>query len=257
MILSRPDQLTSIPRKIVSLVPSQTALLHHFGLANEVVGITKFCIHPESWRAGKTIIGGTKNIHIDKIIAMQPDLVIANREENVKEQVEKLAEHMPVWVTDVNDLPGALEMINDLGILTGKTDEANLLIETISDRFHQLNNTTPIPTAYLIWRNPYMTVGNDTFIHDMLSRSGFSNVFGHLSRYPELDMEALKKSGCKVLLLSSEPYPFSEKHIDEIAEQLPGVKVMLADGEMFSWYGSHLLEAPDYFKKLYIECLNT
>ena len=257
MILSRPDQLTSFPRKIVSLVPSQTALLHHFGLENEVLGITKFCIHPQTWRSSKTIIGGTKNLHIDKITSLQPDLVIANKEENIREQVEKLAEEIPVWVTDVNDLPGALQMIDDLGRLTGKTDKANLLIESIHDRFNQLNITIPIPTAYLIWRNPYMTVGNDTFIHDMLSRSGFSNVFGQLSRYPEIDLVTLKASGCKVLLLSSEPYPFSEKHMDEFAEQLPGVKVMLADGEMFSWYGSHLLQAPDYFKKLYIECLNT
>jgi ABC-type Fe3+-hydroxamate transport system substrate-binding protein len=257
MILSRPDQLSYIPRKIVSLVPSQTALLHHLGLENEVTGITKFCIHPESWRSGKPIIGGTKNIHIEKILALEPDLVIANKEENIREQVEILAEKIPVWVTDVNDLPGALQMISDLGILTGKTDEANLLTGSIQNRFNQLNNSIPIPAAYLIWRNPYMTVGNDTFIHDLLRRSGFSNVFGHLTRYPEIDIEALEKSGCKVILLSSEPYPFSEKHIDEIAQHLPGVKIMLADGELFSWYGSHLLESPDYFKKLYIECLNT
>jgi ABC-type Fe3+-hydroxamate transport system substrate-binding protein len=257
MILSRPDQLPYIPRKIVSLVPSQTALLHHLGLEKEVIGITKFCIHPEEWRSGKPIIGGTKNIHIEKILALEPDLVIANKEENIREQVEILAEKMPVWVTDVNDLPGALQMISDLGILTGKTDEANLLTGSIQDRFNQLNNSIPIPAAYLIWRNPYMTVGNDTFIHDMLRRSGFSNVFGHLTRYPEIDIEALKNSGCKVILLSSEPYPFSEKHIDEIAQHLPEVKIMLADGELFSWYGSHLLESPDYFKKLYIECLNT
>ena len=257
MILSRPDQLPYIPRKIVSLVPSQTALLHHLGLEKEVVGITKFCIHPEEWRSGKPIIGGTKNIHIEKILALEPDLVIANKEENIREQVEILAEKMPVWVTDVNDLPGALQMISDLGIITGKTDEANLLTGSIQDRFNQLNNSIPIPVAYLIWRNPYMTVGNDTFIHDMLRRSGFSNVFGHLTRYPEIDIKALEKSGCKVILLSSEPYPFSEKHIDEIAQHLPGVKIMLADGELFSWYGSHLLESPDYFKKLYIECLNT
>ena len=257
MILSRPDQLSYIPRKIVSLVPSQTALLHHLGLENEVTGITKFCIHPESWRLGKPIIGGTKNIHIEKILALEPDLVIANKEENIREQVKILAEKIPVWVTDVNDLPGALQMISDLGILTGKTDEANLLTGSIQDRFNQLNNPIPIPVAYLIWRNPYMTVGNDTFIHDMLHRSGFSNVFGHLTRYPEIDIEALEKSGSKVILLSSEPYPFSEKHIDEIAQHLPGVKIMLADGELFSWYGSHLLESPDYFKKLYIECLNT
>ena len=257
MILSRPDQLPYIPRKIVSLVPSQTALLHHLGLEKKVIGITKFCIHPEEWRSGKPIIGGTKNIHIEKILALEPDLVIANKEENIREQVEILAEKMPVWVTDVNDLPGALQMISDLGIITGKTDEANLLTGSIQDRFNQLNNSIPIPVAYLIWRNPYMTVGNDTFIHDMLRRSGFSNVFGHLTRYPEIDIEALKKSGSKVILLSSEPYPFSEKHMDEIAQHLPEVKIMLADGELFSWYGSHLLESPDYFKKLYIECLNT
>ena len=232
-------------------------MLQHFGLDQEVIAITRFCIHPASWRSAKTIIGGTKNIHIEQIISLQPDLVIANKEENVKDQIEKIAETIPVWVTDVNDLPGALQMIDDLGKLTGKTSEATTLIKTINTRFSELEVNAAIPTAYLIWRNPYMTIGHDTFIHDMLIRSGFNNVFGDKTRYPEVDIEALRTSGCKLLFLSSEPYPFSEKHIDELSEQLPGVKIVLVDGEMFSWYGSHLLQSPDYFKKLYIECLNT
>lgn len=255
MILTETSQLPSIPRRIISLVPSQTALLHTLGLEEETIGITRFCIHPAAWFSGKTRIGGTKALDIETITGLAPDLIIANKEENIKEQVEALAAHFPVWVTDVNNYNDALQMIGDIGALTGKTAEANALVCSIDAAFKQWQPVDPpIPTAYLIWKNPYMTIGGDTFISDMLLKSGFQNVFAHLKRYPEITVEQLRQSQCTLVLLSSEPYPFAKKHIQELQLALPGVKIKLANGEMFSWYGSHLLKSPEYFKNLYIEC---
>ena len=240
-----------MPRRIVSLVPSQTELLYSLGLNNEVAGITKFCIHPESWFRSKPRIGGTKNVHIDRVHSLQPDLVIANKEENVKEQVETLAEQYPVYISDVNNLDDACAMIRDIGAMTGTTEKAAALATTIQTSFQALTPLSPaLRTAYLIWKNPYMTIGNDTFIHYMLSRCGLQNVFSDHTRYPAVTAEELQAANCEVLLLSSEPYPFRQQHIDELQEQLPLTKIMLVDGEMFSWYGSRLLQAPAYFDEL-------
>ncbi len=254
MILSSPAQLAHIPKRIISLVPSQTELLHWLGLEDETIGITKFCVHPAAWFNGKTRIGGTKALDLEKIATLQPDLIIANKEENVKEQVESLAENFPVWITDVENLADAYSMITDIGRLTGKENEAGRLNELIALKFNnliQLNYTNnSIPAAYLIWTNPIMTVGGDSFISDMMKKAGFNNVFSNHQRYPETTVSELQALGCKLLMLSSEPYPFSQKHADELQKQLPGTRIILVDGEMFSWYGSRLLEAADYFIKL-------
>jgi len=252
MILSSPDKLSYRPRRIVSLVPSQTELLHYLGLEEETIAITKFCVHPATWFNNKTRIGGTKVIHIEKIKALDPDLIIANKEENVKEQVEMLAADFPVWVTDVNNLTDAYSMISDIGILTGKEKEARALVSAIKIKFDllfQLSDINKIISAcYIIWKDPLMTVGADTFISNMLNVAGFKNAFGDMQRYPEISISQLKNSGCKIVLLSSEPYPFKQKHIDELQKELPGIKVIMVDGEMFSWYGSRLLLSADYLK---------
>ena len=249
--LSRTVEIPFPPRRIISLVPSQTELLFDLGLEKEVVGITKFCVHPEKWFREKSRVGGTKNVHPDRITALQPDLIIANKEENVKEQVEGLARQFPVWVSDVNTLPDAFEMMKSLGEITGRNEAAETLVTRISNRFSQLPtpNTKP-QTAYLIWKDPYMTVGGDTFIHHLLETAGFCNLFAAQTRYPQITVEDLQHAGCQLLLLSSEPYPFSQKHVDELQKQLPGTTILLVDGEMFSWYGSRLLQAPSYFQKL-------
>ncbi len=251
MIINSPNLLGYIPASIVSLVPSQTELLHYLGLESSTKGITKFCVHPDEWFRNKIRVGGTKNIDIQKIEYLQPDLIIANKEENVQEQVEALAEKFPVWVTDVNNLEEALGMILDIGILTHREQEAATLVNEISIRFASIEPMVEkIPTAYFIWKNPYMTVGSDTFIHSMMELAGFENVFANEQRYPTVNTKDLLKKGCQLLLLSSEPYPFKQKDIDELQEQLPGVQICLADGELFSWYGSRLLQSPDYFAKL-------
>lgn len=254
MILQQTAALSFTPKRIISLVPSQTELLFHLGLHRETIGITKFCVHPQSWFKNKSRVGGTKTVNFKKIQELKPDLIIANKEENVQQQIEALAEDYPVWLTDVNSLAGSLQMIADIGMLTGKTTQANKLVTHISDAFNGLQKNTAMPdTAYLIWRNPYMAAGNGTFIDDMMRRCGFKNVFAGLPRYPEVDIAALQASNCRLLLLSSEPYPFKQKHIDELSSLLPGTRILLVDGEMFSWYGSRLLQSPAYFQQLITE----
>lgn len=247
---NRTVTLGDIPRRIISLVPSQTELLYQLGLDTEVVGITKFCVHPAGWFRSKTRVGGTKQLHAEIIHQLQPDLIIANKEENVKEQVEALFPHYPVWTSDVHDLPSALQMIRAIGAITTREPEAISLAQSIGQAFSGLPQLPLIPAAYLIWRAPYMTVGGDTFIHQLLRYAGFANVFADRLRYPEVTVATLQQSGCKVLLLSSEPYPFRQQHIDELQLQLPGVRILLVDGELFSWYGSRLLLAPAYFSIL-------
>jgi ABC-type Fe3+-hydroxamate transport system substrate-binding protein len=232
-------------------VPSQTELLFDLGLNNQVTGITKFCVHPKEWFCSKKKVGGTKDIKIDTIHQLKPDLIIANKEENVKEQIEELANHYPVWISDVNNLDDAYEMINQIGLITGKQQQANEMISHIKKNFTQLETQNSKPeTCYLIWQNPYMTIGGDTFIHSMLEIAGFTNIFKTKIRYPEVTITELQTMNCELLLLSSEPFPFKQKHIDELQTQLPKTRVLLVDGEMFSWYGSHLLRAPAYFAEL-------
>lgn len=250
MVLNSPAQLGFQPKRIISLVPSQTELLYDLGLDQSVMGITKFCVHPAEWKKSKTIIGGTKNIHHEKIMALQPDLIIANKEENVKEQVEALAENYNVFVTDIATLDDSLQMIHDIGKLSHTSAKANTIIENIKQGFKNLSSLKKIKTAYFIWCNPYMTIGGDTFIHDMLARCGFENIFSSQTRYPVININELKEKECELLLLSSEPFPFRQKHIDELRQHLPGTKILLVDGEMFSWYGSRLLQAPPYLKGL-------
>lgn len=251
MILSSASALLQPVKRIVSVVPSQTELLHYLGLEEEIAGITKFCIHPDTWFRNKIRVGGTKSIDIQKIIDLQPDCIIANKEENIKEQIEELAVYFPVLVTDVKDLETALHMITGIGRITQKTAGAGELVNEIKNRFDRLPApASPIPAAYLIWKDPYMTTGSDTFIHDMMQKAGFQNVFANRQRYPEISVTDIQNSNCKLLLLSSEPFPFKQKHIDELQEELPGVTIRLVDGEMFSWYGSRLLQAPAYFEEL-------
>jgi ABC-type Fe3+-hydroxamate transport system substrate-binding protein len=232
------------------LVPSQTELLCDLGLEKEVIGITKFCIHPEKWFREKTRVGGTKKINFEKIKDLSPDLVIANKEENVKEQIEKLAEHFDVWITEVKSLKDAIQMINDVGALCDRQAEAESLATKIKAGFEKLKEVISQKekkkAAYFIWKDPWMVVGSKTFINDMMKNAGFENVFAALDRYPEINLKDIPLD-TEFILLSSEPYPFKEKHKAEFAAINPQLKVELVDGEMFSWYGSRLLKSIDYF----------
>jgi len=243
------------PNRIISLVPSQTELLYDLGLEKEVIGITKFCIHPNEWFKTKTRVGGTKNVDVNKVKSLQPTIVIANKEENVQEQVEAIAKFCPVIVTDINTLQDAFIMIESIGTYTQTQSKAQTLIYSIQQNFQQIK---PVPksVAYLIWKEPYMTVGGDTFISNILQACGFSNVFSNKNRYPITTIEELKMLQPNYVFLSSEPYPFKEKHVQHLQEQLPNSTILMVDGEMFSWYGSRLEKFSTYFMQSLAPLLN-
>jgi ABC-type Fe3+-hydroxamate transport system substrate-binding protein len=249
--LARRVEIPFPPQRIVSLVPSQTELLFDLGLGKRVIGATKFCIHPPEARQSATVIGGTKNFDFDKVAALKPDLIIGNKEENYQIGIEQLATKYPVWLSDISDLPQALDMIRRVGFIMGAKDKAEQIAAEIADSFAALDASTPlIPAAYFIWRKPYMAAASGTFIDDMLRRAGFRNVFAHLGRYPEITPEQLVATAPARILLSSEPYPFKEKHLAEFQELCPAATVQLVDGELFSWYGSRLRRSAEYFRQL-------
>lgn len=249
--MQRAVELPSLPQRIISLVPSQTELLHDLGLGDRVVGITKFCIHPEKWFRTKPRVGGTKKVDIDKVRALQPDLIIGNKEENAQADIEVLALEFPVWMSDVKDLDDALDMIQQLGELTSTAHLAKDLNDRIQTAFQELRPCPdPLHAAYLIWKDPWMSAGENTFIGDMLKRCGFTMDNTGNGRYPEHGDAQLALLDPDVVLLSSEPYPFKPSHVAEVNMLLPGTPVHLVDGELFSWYGSRLLLAPRYFQEL-------
>jgi ABC-type Fe3+-hydroxamate transport system substrate-binding protein len=247
------------PKRIISIVPSQTELLFDLGLDQEIIGLTKFCIHPIEKFAERTKVGGTKKLNIDLIKDLKPDLIIGNKEENTQSDIEELAAYFPVWMSDIFTLDDAMKTIGQVGALVDREPEASYLNHLISAGFNDLKTLAlqhhiDKKVAYLIWRKPYMAAGKNTFIDDILLINGMTNVIKQ-DRYPTITLEQLKTLNCELILLSSEPYPFGEKHIEEIQLAIPDTKIMLVDGEMFSWYGSRLVKAVQYFfefqKELY------
>jgi ABC-type Fe3+-hydroxamate transport system substrate-binding protein len=244
------------PKRIISLVPSQTELLHWLGLGEEVIAITKFCVHPEEWFHSKDRIGGTKKFDFEKIAALKPDLIIGNKEENEEEQIKQLMEKYPVWMSDIHDLEDAYEMMRRVGEVVDRKDKAIELVSEIKEAFVNLKllKKPAKRAAYFIWRDPYMVAGHDTFLNNMLKQCNLENVFEfNEGRYPSVSKENIKEKSPELILLSSEPYPFKPKHIDELRQICPTSKIGLVDGEYFSWYGSRLLDAPAYFNKVLSE----
>ncbi len=266
--MGRTVEVPERPSRIVSLVPSQTELLADLGLDEEVVGITEYCVHPEHWLQKKTIVGGTKNTVLKRVEQLEPDLIIGNKEENTKKKIEKLEENYPVWMSDVHDIPDVLDMIQELGGVTGRSEKAEELAERIGEGFERLqahSGKEGTPTAYFIWKDPWMAAASDTFIDAILEASGHQNVFfppfpnkiqtridagKASSRYPSFELEDLKSLDPKRIYLSSEPYPFGEEHRKALQEEFPGAEVRVVDGEMFSWYGSRLQKAIPYLEEL-------
>ncbi len=247
----------SAPRRIVSLVPSQTELLYDLGLEENIVGITKFCVHPYHFKSTKEKIGGTKKVHFGKIRILKPDIIIANKEENTLEIVEECRKIAPVWVTDIATLVDNNRMISDFGILFNARTEAKKLTDKITYAaadFSRFIASQPIrKAAYFIWRDPYMAAGSGTFINEMMKLNNFENIYENRQRYPEVELRKLRLDGDpEVVFLSSEPYPFKEEHAFEVGRFTHHAKTVFVDGEMFSWYGSRVLKAFEYFKKLHI-----
>lgn len=238
--------------RIVSLVPSQTELLIDLGLEEQLVGITKFCVHPKNLRQRIQVVGGTKKLHKEKVAALKPNLILCNKEENTKQIVEDLQGIAPVWVTDMFTLDDALRTITDLGSFLGVSKKTSELVQAIQQEascFEKFMKEKPARRVlYFIWKNPYMAAGRDTFVNDLLQRNKMWNVLSEGSRYPEVHPKDTPKP--EVILLSSEPYPFAEKHREEVEKDW-GVPTLLVDGEYFSWYGSRLQNAFSYFKSLH------
>ena len=251
--LNRTLSFSSYPKRIISLVPSQTELLFHLGLDKEVVGVTKFCIYPTDWKTRKTIVGGTKNIKMDLIKELNPDLIIANKEENDEDSLRKLMPIFPVWISDIKRLEDAFQMILSVGKITNTESTSFTWTEKIKKQFKILSLLPKQPrrVAYLIWNNPLMSVNQDTFIHSLLELNQWDNCFkDKLNRYPEITEEELVDSNPEMVFLSSEPFPFKDKHIDRFKQLLPESRVVLVNGEYFSWYGSRLVDSPAYFSSL-------
>lgn len=243
------------PKRIVSLVPSQTELLYDLGLDEKIVGITKFCVHPLHFKATKKIVGGTKKVNIDKIAQLKPDIVIANKEENTEEIVESLGQIAPVWVTDIVTIEDNLKMIRDFGHLFNCRTEAQKWIDKInfglSDFKAFMKNRPSFRVAYFIWKNPHMVAGGGTFINEMLQLNNFVNIYADRDRYPEIIIQKMRIQGDpEIVLLSSEPYPFKDEDAFELGRFTHHAKTIFVDGEMFSWYGSRLVKAFGYFRQL-------
>lgn len=244
-------ELKEVPKRIISLIPSQSEYLWDLGLKEELVGISKFCIHPKEMFEQKVRVGGTKQLDLEKIRALKPDLIIGNKEENVKEQIEELKTEFNVWMSDMNTLDEAYEMMLQLGQICGKKVESERMVEQIKNELNQITDIFDHKkAAYFIWNKPYMVAGSNTFIHEVLKHVGIQNCFADKSRYPETTIDELRQLQPHYLFLSSEPFPFQTQHVNEIQTQLPDCKVVLVDGEMFSWYGSHLLSLRTYILNL-------
>lgn len=241
--------LNKIPNRIISVVPSQTELLYDMGLEKKIVGITKFCIHPSIIFKNKTRVGGTKKLNIEKIFSLNPDLIIANKEENTESDILLLSKKIPVWVSDIKNIDDACNMIMDIGKICDTENIARDIYMRIKNSVDKKKNTIKRSAVYLIWNNPIMAAGSDTFINEMMYIAGFNNLIT-LKRYPEINIEYLQSLSPQYLLLSSEPFPFKEKHISYFSTFLPNTKIILVDGEMFSWYGSRILKSFSYFELL-------
>lgn len=248
-MLGRVVKIQKPIQRIVSLVPSQTEFLYELGLKDKIVAQTVFCVHPKSHFKKATKIGGTKKIRYEELDELQPDLIICNKEENNEEIVETLAKKYPVWVSDIKNIDDAFYMMRSLAELLDVKNEAEDLLRKITLSLNQKKIRHQYNCLYLVWRNPYMAVGSDTFINHMLQRAGFNNLIKE-QRYPELNLDELQLLNPEVLLLSSEPYPFKEKHVEELQTLLPNSKILTVDGELFSWYGSRLLNSQPYFNEL-------
>jgi len=253
--LGNAFEFTAPLLRIVSLVPSQTELLCDLGLEANLVGVTKFCVHPYQLKSTKTIVGGTKKVHYEKIRLLKPDIIICNKEENTLEMVEKLREICPVWVTNITTIDDNFRMITNFGQLFNKRTEAQKWNDKLAfalASFNQFVQNQPTrKVAYFIWKNPYMAAGSDNYINEMLKLNHFENIYANKGRYPEVEIKKIRIEGDpELVFLSSEPYPFKEEDAFEIGRFTHHAKTVFVDGEMFSWYGSRILKAFDYFRKL-------
>jgi iron complex transport system substrate-binding protein len=253
--LNRKLQINNIPKRIVSLVPSQTELLVDLGLENLIVGITKFCVHPKHLRKDKIVVGGTKQINIEKIKELKPDIILCNKEENTKAIIEGLKPLAPIHISDIINLKDCDELIKMYGDIFKVEESALSIISKIENErikfLAKIKHQTMQKVAYFIWRDPWMVAASNTFINCMINEAGFQNVFKDENRYPEIGLNHSCLKETDMIFLSSEPYPFKETHIKELQIKFPDKTIRIVDGELFSWYGSRLKKSFKYFEKLH------
>lgn len=258
MLVERMDacdrvvRLPQQPQRIVCLCPSLTETLWALGLAEQLVGRTRYCIHPQPQIESVASVGGTKQVGFDALHAVQPDLIIAEKEENRREDVEAMSQHWPVYVCDIQNLQQAHAAIAQLGDVCARADQAATLNQRIEQAWQRLPILQPPRRVlYLIWRKPWMAAGRDTYIDAVLNRLGMVNVAATLEgRYPQIETKQLAELGADLCLLSSEPFPFGRQHEEELAPLMPGTQMRCVDGEMFSWYGVRMLPAADHLAAL-------
>lgn len=241
------------PRRIVSLVPSWSETLVELGLQQQLVGITRWCIHPAEIMAYKTKVGGTKKVNPRTLAELQPDLIIGDKEEQTKPMIEELQPKYPIYLTEVETVEDGINSIRDLGEITGKPEPARQLADRIAAAWQNLPTVRYRQrVAYLIWKKPWMGVGSGTYIHDVLTRLGFVNVLADReARYPQFTLQELAECRPERVFFSSEPYPFTCQTMAEVVAMLPAAQLSLVDGEMFSWYGSRMQLASSYFSRLF------
>jgi ABC-type Fe3+-hydroxamate transport system substrate-binding protein len=246
-------ELSAPPRRIVSLIPSTTELLCSLGLAGALVAVTVYCVEPRDVVRGKTRVGGEKDPDLAAIRALAPDLVVANVEENRREDVDALrAAGVPVWVTYPRTVAEGLAMIRDLGEVTGAREAARALLDTLEPLYEQVRARTaqraPVRVFYPIWRKPWMTIGADTYVHDLLATCGGANVFADRTRYPTVSLDEMAGRAPDLILLPDEPFRFRRAHLRDF-DAYPAVpavrdgRIRLVDGKPFSWHGPRLAEA--------------
>ncbi len=244
--------------RLVSLCPSLTELLHDLGAGAEVVGRTKFCVHPRPWVDGIESVGGTKNPKVGRIVALEPDLVLMNEEEN---RADDAAALRGAGVTVHSSMPRTAQetanMVRSIAMAIGRDDAGERIARDIEQRAERVQEAArglaPVRYAYLIWRDPWMSVSDDTFIAALLGLAGGRNVCGDAGeRYPAITPAQLHDAQPDVVFLSSEPFPFQDKHADELAQLtgMPRGRFVHADGELLSWHGSRTPAGIDYAEQL-------
>jgi len=235
--IGRPVEVEK-PKTVVSLVPSITELLIDLGV--DVIGRTKFCVHPKATVDNIPIIGGTKNFHFNKISKLNPDLIIGNKEENYEKGINFLEESFATWISEIVTISDALRLVEDLGAIFNKQNLSHVLKEKLEQKYAQLKGTCSGSVLYLIWNDPFISAGKETYIDSFLDLLGYKNVIND-ARYPSITSDEIRDLKPEKILLSSEPYPFKEKDLNFFEKNFPGIDVKLVDGELYSWYGTRIL----------------
>jgi ABC-type Fe3+-hydroxamate transport system substrate-binding protein len=245
-----PDRV----RRVVSLVPSLTEWLVVAGVGERLVGVTDWCVEPADAVAGLARVRGTKNPDLAAIRRLEPDLVVANAEENRKLDVQRLeAGGLAVFVTMPTTVAGAVTELRDLatavGDLPGAAALDAALVAAVADSYRQRPERR-VRYACAVWRDPWLWLGRRTYAADLLGLAGGEPVLDDpATRYPRIEPEALAALAPQLVLLPSEPYRFGPADADEVAA-FSGARVELVDGRALTWYGPRIPAALSAFREL-------